>query len=407
MHRTILRAIFAALSLGFATANPATSDRAAAAEFQVNTYTNSSQVRPVIASRGSRGVVAIWTSSLQDGSENGVYLQLLSATAARVGRESRVNTTTLGTQDSAAVAGLKNGGFVAVWRGPHKRGLGVYAQVYTPTGTKQGREFRINSTERSDIVDPVPSVAALKGGGFVVVWQYDDIGEDIFGQRYNANGVKIGGQFKINTRLLDWQTGPHVAGLSDGGFVAIWTSNGQDGSLSGVYGQRFSATGARVGTEFRVNTVTANNQIARGVAAFAAGGFVAVWQSLGQDGSDYGVYAQRFSAAGAKLGGAFKVNTFTTGFQDQPKIAVLKGDRFVVVWQSQAKTGSGITVFGQRYTKAGSRVGGEFQVNEAPIPVQFPALPAVAANGDGFVTLYQSGGRDGSATAIIGRRFLN
>ena len=70
---------------------------------------------------------------------------------------------------------------------------------------------------------------------------------------------------------------------------------------------------APLGPEARVNTTTAGDQSNVEVAADADGDFVLVWQSDGQDGSGLGVYARRYAASGAALGGEFLVNTTTAG----------------------------------------------------------------------------------------------
>ena len=103
-----------------------------------------------------------------------------------------------------------------------------------------------------------------------------------------------------------------MAALAGGGFVVTWTSSGQDGSLAGIYGQRYAADGTAVGSEFRVNTFTTNYQSYPSVTALAGGGFVVTWSSYGQDGSPYGIYGQRYAADGTALGSEFRVNTFTT-----------------------------------------------------------------------------------------------
>src|SRR4051794_35540633 len=72
---------------------------------------------------------------------------------------------------------------------------------------------------------------------------------------------------------------------------------------------------APVGPEFRVNTFTTNGQAFPAVAADGDGDFVAVWASNLQDGSGYGVYAQRYNASGAAQDPEFRVNTFTPGNQ--------------------------------------------------------------------------------------------
>ena len=51
------------------------------------------------------------------------------------------------------------------------------------------------------------------------------------------------------------------------------------------------------------------------------GDFVVEWSSKDQDGSNYGVFGQRYAASGAPLGGEFRVNTTTLGDQYQPAAA--------------------------------------------------------------------------------------
>src|SRR5207244_821776 len=46
----------------------------------------------------------------------------------------------------------------------------------------------------------------------------------------------------------------------------------------------------------RANSYTTGNQWAPRVAADAAGDFVAAWESFGQDGDQWGAYAQRYAA---------------------------------------------------------------------------------------------------------------
>lgn len=70
------------------------------------------------------------------------------------------------------------------------------------------------------------------------------------------------------------------------------------------------------GPEFLVNTFITNAQVTffesqQAVAADADGDFVVTWSSFGQDsGFTWGVYAQRYDAAGVTLGSEFLVNTF-------------------------------------------------------------------------------------------------
>ena len=82
-----------------------------------------------------------------------------------------------------------------------------------------------------------------------------------------------------------------------GNFGITWSSNGQDGGGWGVYAQKYNASGAKLGGEFRVNTTTAGDQQFSSVALDGKGNSVVTWCSKGQDGSGWGVYAQRYVAS--------------------------------------------------------------------------------------------------------------
>src|SRR5262245_33733196 len=114
--------------------------------------------------------------------------------------------------------------------------------------------------------------------------------------------IPEGNDIQVNTFTTGDQITPTVAALSDGGFVVTWASLGQDGSDGGIYGQRYAADGTAVGNEFQVNSFTSSDQNTPSVTALSDGGFVVTWMSLGQDGSGEGIYAQRFAADGNAVG---------------------------------------------------------------------------------------------------------
>jgi hypothetical protein len=277
----------------------------------------------------------------------------LPALAGKVGPEFRVNTYTAGYQFLPSIAALGNGGFVVTWSFAQDYSVsGVYGQRYNARGAKVGPEFRVNSVTVDN--HTIPSVAALGNGGFVVTWHWynqDGSVSGVYGQRYSAAGAKVGPEFRVNTYTAGIQSNPSVAGLGNGGFVVTWQSEGQDGFPGyGVYGQRYSAAGARVGPEFRVNTTTVDDQYFPSVAALGDGGFVVTW--TGQEGGSNlsGVYGQRYSATGATVGPEFLVNTTTANYQDHPSIAGLSNGGFVVTWQANDQDGfPGYGVYGQRY----------------------------------------------------------
>ena len=152
-------------------------------------------------------------------------------------------------------------------------------------------------------------------------------------------GDPLGDEFQVNSYANNGQEHPAVAMDAAGDFVVVWQSAYQDGTPRSIFAQRYDSTGARVGIEFPVNRTTASYQTEPAVAMDADGDFVVVWQSLYQDDSSYGVYAQRFDAAGAIQGEEIPVNTYTENAQNLPAVAMDDDGNFVVVWQSGGQDG--------------------------------------------------------------------
>ncbi len=173
----------------------------------------------------------------------------------------------------------------------------------------------------------------------------------IYGQRYNANGTPFGEEFKVNSYTDNSQGNPSVAGLNDGGFVVTWHSKGQDGSEHGIYGQRYNASGVKVGSEFQINTATDDKQKFSSVTGLNDGSFVVTWESNLQDGSGYGAYGQQYDAEGEEVGSEFQVNTYTDDHQGMPSVTALNDGGFVVTWHSKGQDGSEHGIYGQIFVQ--------------------------------------------------------
>ena len=291
---------------------------AVGAEFQVNTYTDSDQRYPSVTSLSDGGWVVTWTSTGQDGSRHGIYGQRYGSDGQAVGAEFQVNTYTESSQSYPSVTSLSDGGWVVTWQsnGQDGYGGGIYGQRYDANGETVWGEVQVDTYTSS--YQEYPSVTSLSDGGWVVTWSsYTQDGSSwgIYGQRYNADGqrVRVPGHsrvegVRVNTYTNDDQQYPSVTSLTDGGWVVTWMSNGQDGSSYGIYGQRYDANSQAVGTEFQVNTYTNSYQNYPSVTSLSDGGWVVTWESWFQDGSYFGIYGQRYGSDGEAVGTEFRVN---------------------------------------------------------------------------------------------------
>ena len=204
----------------------------------------------------------------------------------------------------------------------------------------------------------------------------------------------MGSEFSVNSYTTSAQSRGAVAADGSGNFVVVWHSYGQDSSSFGMFGQRFDSAGTKVGSEFQVNSFTTGNQANPSVAVDGSGNFVVAWESRYVDGdTSWGVRGQRFDSAGSQVGSEFQVNSYTTYDQRLPSVAANGSGDFVVVWYSDKQDGSANGIFAQRYNRLGGTVGSEFQVNSYTTDSQ--AFPSVAADGSGnFVVTWESLNQD-------------
>jgi len=377
-------------------------------ETRANTFTPNGQSAPVISMDATGDYVAVWQSYGQDGAGYGVYAQRYSAAGVAQGGEFKVNTYTTGNQNFPSVAMDSAGDFVVAWMSLAQdgSGYGIYAQRYNPAGVAQGGEFKVNTYTTNE--QRFPSVAIDSTGDFVISWQsttQDGGGYGIYAQRYNAAGVAQGVEFRVNTYTTNDQKLPSVAMDSAGDFVVTWQSNTQDGSGYGIYAKRYNSSGAVQGVEFKANTYTTSDQMLAAVGMDSAGDFVITWESNTQDGNGYGIYAQRYNAAGVVQGGEFKVNTYTTFDQKRPSVTMNTAGDFVIVWQSFGQDSFGYGVYAQRYTAAGIAQAGELRVNTYTSNEQRHASVAMDSAGD-FVITWESNTQDGGNAGVYVQRYV-
>jgi hypothetical protein len=321
------------------------------AEFQVNVFTTGSQASPSVASDPSGGMVVVWHTTVQDGSGHGVYARGYDAAGASAGAEFRVNDYTPGDQNDAVVAADAAGHFVVAWTSANQDGSGhgVFGRRCDASGAPLGDEFQVHAHTTGSQRDP--AIAADAGGSFVVVWKsadQDGDGYGIFGRRFDASGLPQGSEFSVNQYTTGNQASPAVASDRQGNFVVAWASFGQDGSGDGVFARLFGADGLPVGNEFQVDADTTGFQGLPSVAHDGAG-FVIAWTSKLADDSLGGVMARRYAGSGTAQGAPFRVNSFTTDYQMDSAVATDATGRFIVAWMSLGQDGSFWSVFGQRF----------------------------------------------------------
>ncbi|MCR4378843.1 MAG: hypothetical protein NUV50_12215, partial [Rhodospirillales bacterium] len=331
-----------------------------------NAASNQSNFAAHFTSLNNGGFATVYSSVDQAGAGTGadVVLRLfgMTTTTTTPGAEILVNTTTANGQVNPEVVQLSNGDLLVVWQTTESDGahFDIVGQRLNSSGTKLGGEFTINQTGVNTGLNSsrLPDITALKDGGFAVVW--DDDGTDGNGNAsmlriFDANGTG-GSQIVANTTTTSWQEYPHVAQLGNGNIVVTWHGTVSGGSGYDVAAQVFDASGNKLGGEILVNATTASSQSGPQISALDGGGFVVVWHSDQNGNSD--VYAQRFDANGAKLGTEFLVNSTSSTTQISASVTDTYDGGFIVTWSDHATLADGRgDIYSKRFDSAGNEIG--------------------------------------------------
>jgi hypothetical protein len=249
-----------------------------------------------------------------------------------------------------------------------------------------GTEFRVNRVTDFKQVNPV---AAFIGDKALVVWENPQYG--LRGIFYGTDGSDVSGSAELalvpNKTLgaipahgeVISRKEPAIAVLPAGDFLLFWTEETADLSVDyfwenrvilerDIMGQRFDATGAPVGGSFRVNSTTAGFQTLPRVAVRNGGEAVVVWMSDDRDDRSTkgdGIFGQVVTRNGRLVGNELRIDTVPGTYVFNPAVAADKQGNFMVAWEACCDVGNDLGVKARLFDRTGTPRGGEMVVNAA------------------------------------------
>ena len=301
-------------------------------EFQINSTTADAQQFPDVTAHNGGFIVAWESGGDQDTSGTGIYFQRYDSTGATQGGETLANALTTADQRRPSVAADGTGAFVVCWDSDELT-FEVYCGRFTAAGAAIAGDEQINTTTTGD--EQLPVVARESGGAYTVAWQsssaVDGDGIAVLMRRFNSVGTEVTAETIVNSTTLGDQGEPSIAMAGDGEFVIAYTSANIDSEGTGIGAQLFDGLGATVGGEFRVNTTQVGSQIRPSAAMNSGDAFWIAWQT-DDDGSGTGIFGQRYDNTGTEIGVEFTVNPTTTSRQEDPAAAIRSTDEVIGVW---------------------------------------------------------------------------
>jgi hypothetical protein len=335
----------------------------------------------------------------------------------------QINTVTGSAQQQPAAAADAAGNFVVVWEsyssgGNDSSGRSVQALLYDRDGTAAGPEFQANTATANE--QKSPAVARSSSGAFVVVWEsnHGTSDFDIMGQRFNAAGAKVGAELLVNSGYTAGiQGAPAVAMADNGDFVVVWRSAGGAGGDPGVsiQGRRFRASSGSFFDQFLVNDITPGDQDQPAVASDGNLGYLVAWM---EPATSNDIAIRFFTADNTASAGMTPdapqetANTYPTGSQSSPSVAMIPDGRAVVVWESFGATfgddSSRLSIQARRLDASGAFVDdNDVQINTYTNDDQRYSSATMAPNGVYAIAWqsYGSAGNDASDYSVQFRAF--
>lgn len=290
-----------------------------------------------------------------DGSGNGVFATVYSRSGSILISEFRVNDSTAGDQNSPSVAMNANGNFVVSWTNSSDSNgnAAVYTKRFSSTGLPLGSQVRVSNAAYRRQYNM--GIGIDGSGGFASTWYHWISGTnniDTWARRYNPAGQPVTSQTRTNSYTPHVQIGSDIAMADDGSYVVTWESYGQDGDEWGVFGQRFNALGSRLGSEFQVNTITSGHQQLAKVAMTGNGKFVVAFQHdnrANDPASKLSIYAREYGADGQAMGAAFQVSDPAIGTALWPKVGIDNNDNYFIGWQHYDNATGDYDIYARRY----------------------------------------------------------
>ena len=329
----------------------------AGGEFQVNSTDVSYQTSPVVDTDTAGGFVVAWEHLNLTADVEDVIFRRFNADGTPAGIEVMANQQLTGEQYQPAIAvdrGLGvDGRFALAWTSFEQNpgnDYDIVARCFGADDAPITDEFVVNTTVANDQVTPDLAWLADGPARFIVTWASKNEDGDnwgIYAQRLSATCLLQGGPFQVNATTANVQSQPVVAAASDGSFVIAWRSLNQDGDNFGVYGQRYTNAGDTDGVEFKINTITANEQSTPTLTFLSDDTLLAGWMTLGEDESVSAVKFRHYNADFTTDGHAHLGNIYYQSDQDSPTLVPLPGAEYGILWRSNGQDGDGGTIIGR------------------------------------------------------------
>jgi hypothetical protein len=313
-------------------------------EIEVASPNNSQAV--AVAGLADGNFVVVWDAYIDGANLYDVNAQVFDGNNNPVGGSFWPGATT-DYEYLPSVGALSSGDFVVAWTKAPANGARsgrIYAKRYSSKGEEKSNELLVDASVDSQSNS---SVIGLSNEEYAIV--YDRVnwgitGWDVIGKKLDSSNNQAG-SFTASADTLNIQWYPSAARLTENRFVVLWTDVNKD-KATRLQSRIFDFDCNAIGDEHTVNGSAPWDRSRSGVAGLDDGGFVAVWSSTASE-NNRDVLVQRMDNAGNRSGDETRLS-YGSGNQVHGRVAKRNGG-CVVVWESDGEDGSGLGVMGRLF----------------------------------------------------------
>lgn len=299
-----------------------------------------SQYTPQIAGTPDGKFIAVWHS------DGGPRMAIFNGDGTLFKSETAIaNQLGGGYVNDVAVA--DDGSFVVSWYiyRPFTTYYDVVFQRFDASGNPLGPETYVG--EDGFTHQYATAVKINSTGHTLVAWQ-STWPSELHGNLYDPQGQLVAANIHLNAGYsYDYQSGIRITTMSDGRFLVVYESNGEDQSQFGIMARFVSTTGT-VGPVFVINQTTPGNQRTPDVTILDDGGFAVTWASSG-DGQSAAIWGRLFDSNGSPTSDEFRVSDLSVGWNTSPRV-IQRGDGSLVFAWTALDPATGSIVMQRTFT---------------------------------------------------------
>lgn len=341
-------------------------------DFKVNDDNlNSYQVNSQIGVDSAGNFVVVWRDvrvNPGNSSPGQVYCQRFDKNGLALGINFRIGQDTAGLP---CISVLKDGKFIIAWLRffePLNK-YEIFYQRFNKNGTFLDIPRKVTDSIYS--VDENLfyglNISTDTSGKFIICWSHKpafNANLTVYFQRFDSSGIKIGSVDSVNEASSDAEF-PSVAMNNDGSFVIVWQDNRQEPFTAkyDIYMQRYNTAGVKIGNNVKVND-DINALMFRGGAKVSNNGYgqtIVVWTDprLCNNGE---VFFQLYDITGNSLGINRKGNNSPCGTGAFGTAVDIRSDKkFFIYWTDLNLTGREQS-YGRKFDSLGIPIGNQYMV---------------------------------------------